>query len=237
MAPAGAKIDRNKDLLRIVIDHGTGELKIAAQWIPAGASNRNPQPFAIKIGENEPTIPQKAVLDGTLDKGRLILGEEDVNQWARTHPGQLGNICQLWKLVLSKEYRDTPTGKAVFKAIGAEHGNMETFEEYLTMHFKQVRELIIIYLMADRSNYPNLQQMTEKEAMEYWTDGVQVETLLMVPAKWSQDSQSIMIAAATDAGFKNVGAVYESLVAVASEVYGAEEKNRLRVSSYTVWYG
>lgn len=229
MAPSTANIDHNKDLLRIVIDHGTGELKISAQWIPASASNRNPQPFTIKVVD-ETSMTQKAVLEGDVESGHLILGEYDVNQWARHNPGQMGRVCQLWKLVLSKEYRDTPTGRAVFEAIGAEHGNMETFEEFLTMHFKQVRQMIIARLTKSRFDSPSLQQATEEEAREYWTNFVQVETLLMVPAKWSQDAQSIMIAAATDSGFNNVGPVYESLVAVASEIHGAEQKNRIGVS-------
>ncbi|KAK4501310.1 hypothetical protein PRZ48_007118 [Zasmidium cellare] len=224
MVPPISKVDHDRNLLRIVIDHGTGEQKISAQWIPAGASNRNPTPFTIRL-DGQGAIVQKAVLVGDLETGRLIWGERDVNSWSRHNPGQVAKVCQLWKLVLCKKYRNTPTGQAVFKAIGAEHGNMETFEEFLTMHFKQVREMIIDRLVTHHSHLAGLKP--DAEAREYWTNIVQVETLLMVPAGWDQDAQSIMVAAATDAGFNNVGPVYESLVAVASEIHCAEESRHV----------
>lgn len=227
MTLAQSKIDPTKDLLRLMIDDGTGMLKVSGQWIPANSRSRNSEPFVIRL-MGMPEVVQKVVLENDLGTGHLIWGDHDVNRWIRQNPRQADRVCQLWKLVLSEDYRNTPTGRAVFKAIGAEHGNMESYEEFVTLHFKRIRSEIIERLI---NNHSSLSVPDEGvDIREHWMNMVQTETSLMVPAKWSQDARSIMVAAATAAGFTNVGIVIESQVAVASQLPPLFRSKRVVVS-------
>lgn len=231
MALSPCDIPQHKALLRLVIDDGTGEMKVAGQFFPAHPTSQTPTPFTIRLN-GQLSVAQKAVLEDNLDTGTLIWGDRDVNLWRRHNPRRTNEACQLWKLALSEVYRDSPTARAVFRAIGAEHGNMEDIEEFTTIRLRRLHAEIIDRLV---SNHTTLADLAEgADAKHYWENEVEIETLLMVPAKWSQDAQSIMIAAATDTGFTNVGVVYESLVAVASELHRLEENRHVRVGDVIV---
>lgn len=166
---------------------------------------------------------QQAVLVGKVPKGHLLWTESEVRKWIESNPSKADKVAQLWKLALFEEYCNKPAAKAFFKAIAGEHGNMQEMEEFLEMHLTRFYEEILDCLSNKHPESP----VDVNTARDYWKI-MQWETLLMVPAKFSQDPQSIMKSAATKAGFCHVGIVYESLVAVASELYHLEEKHEVK---------
>ncbi|KAK4501308.1 hypothetical protein PRZ48_007116 [Zasmidium cellare] len=216
-------IDRSKDFLQIVIDDGTGVAKAACKLVRAQDPSAEPDIITIRLNKKLSYKTQKAVLVGTLDKGHLIWSESDVTEWEESNPVEGARVCQLWKLALSEPYRDQPAIKAFFKSIGAEHGNMQALEEFIEMHLTNLCQEILQWLIQSHPASPRDYDL----AKEYWTT-IQWETFLMVPATWSQDAQSLMQSAATAAGFRNVAHVYESLVAVASEVYPLAKSQRIK---------
>ncbi|EMC96111.1 hypothetical protein BAUCODRAFT_517980 [Baudoinia panamericana UAMH 10762] len=111
---------REKNVVRLNIDYGSGQLKAALQYICKGERACQSKIISVPWDEGCSVLEQKIVPFGD---GSIIRGD-DVDLFVDKEPERSGEVIELWKLCLCPEYQDMDAARRVWSALGAKHGDM-----------------------------------------------------------------------------------------------------------------
>lgn len=222
---------RNHDYLRIVIDDGSGRLKVAGQHIPAGATPSKLEVDVVCMQAGCSTLDQKFLIaKDSRGQSRLLQGDIEVTNWVNNHPEYEHSVIEGHKLVLFDEYKDLPASRGFFQAIESRHGDMGNVQEFTALRYKIIRDGVISF-------YKDHSAKGLDRDREYW-DNIAIEVMITVPALWGAQACSILKSAAADAGFSSINLRLEPLCAAALNMQKHIEAGRIqvRLSNLIQWY-
>ena len=211
---AQSKIDRSRDYVRVLIDYGSGRLKISVQFVRAGVSPHTVEILDVEFEGSRSEMEQIMVMD---DVRGLITGKIETQQWIEQHECADAAIF-LWKLCLSHEHQDSAYVAQVYDAIGAEFGDIGAIEELMVQHFKVIRRHIIDFLRGEASGYHCGDHTHARRCKCHLPDDIQMEATVTIPVAWNNQARGIMIDSATAAGFFNIRLQYEPICAAAADL-------------------
>ncbi|KXT16949.1 hypothetical protein AC579_7424 [Pseudocercospora musae] len=212
--PATSKIDRSRHFVRTLIDYGSGRLKIAVQFVRAGQSVHETEILNVEFEGSRTEMEQVMVMD---DARGLVTGKIETQQWIEEYQCAEAAIF-LWKLCLSPEYEDSALVARVYRAIGAEFGDITAIEELICDHLKVIRQQILHFLRTQATGYHCGVDSHTRGCKCHIPDNIQIESTITIPVAWNSAARGIMIDAATAAGFSNIRLQYEPLCAAASDL-------------------
>ncbi|KAF7195855.1 hypothetical protein HII31_02872 [Pseudocercospora fuligena] len=222
-----SKIDRSRDFVRTLIDYGSGRLKISVQFVRAGESVHEVEILNVEFEGSRTEMEQVMVMDD--DRG-LITGKIETQQWVEQHQCAEAAIF-LWKLCLSPEHEDSALVARVYRAIGAEFGDITAIEELISEHLKVIRQQILYFLRSEATGYHCGVDSHPRRCKCHIPDDIQIETTITIPVAWNSAARGIMIDAATAAGFSNIRLQYEPLCAAASDLPKMRQQKVIKVRS------
>ena len=201
MASRTSRIDRSRDYLRVLIDYGSGRLKITIQCVRGGVPLAS---TAIKnmVWRGNRELEQVLVRDDE----ELISGDYGVARWMENHK-DADEVLYLWKLNLCHEYVGHPIAKHNYNALGATQGDRCAIGELLTEHFADIRTQILDFLHTQPHG------LTKPMSRE-----IPIEATITVPAMFDRQARGIMISAATKSGYLNVRLQLEPVCAAAAYI-------------------
>ncbi|KAK5686497.1 hypothetical protein LTS10_002616 [Elasticomyces elasticus] len=209
-----------REVLRMIVDLGSGYLKIAAQI------SRNGQPFEeipperipLKAGTSLYELEQVLVFDGET----LICGESEVKKWEARNPDKHDKIIESPKLCLCRKYRDSETAKRVWVALGAKHGDMTAIVNLFADQLEWCRETVFAHYRTGHTS--SIHPRTS------WDD-IAVETVITVPCNWDDEARGIIRNAAFQAivhDYDKINIAYEPVCAAASDMEVMRKANDIK---------
>ncbi|KAK3654008.1 hypothetical protein LTR56_003443 [Elasticomyces elasticus] len=209
-----------RDVLRMIVDLGSGYLKVAAQI------SRNGQPFEeiaperipLKAGTGRYELEQVLVIDGET----LICGESEVKKWEARNPDQHHRVIESPKLCLCRKYRDSPTARRVWTALGAKPGDLTAIQNLFADQLEWCRQTVFAHYRTDHTS--SIHPRTD------W-DNVGVETIITVPCNWDDEARGIIRNAAYQASvhdYDKINIAYEPVCAAASDMEAMRKANDIQ---------
>lgn len=214
MTGRASRIDRSRDYLRILIDYGSGRLKITIQCVRGGVPVAG---TSIKdmVWRGNREIEQVLVRDDE----ELISGDYRVAKWMESHK-DAEEVLYLWKLNLCREYGDKAIARHNYKALGATQGDLAAIGELLDEHLADIRMQVLKFLDTQPHGLPKPMPRD-----------IPVEATITVPAMFDQQARGIMIGAAAKAGYLNVRLKLEPVCAAAAYIRIIREETWFKVLS------
>ncbi|TKA71811.1 hypothetical protein B0A55_06917 [Friedmanniomyces simplex] len=197
---------RKQDVLRMIIDNGSGYRKVAAQHALAD------RPFGDLDIEDIPLKPGRKQLEQVfvLDGHTLLCGANKVRTWAARHPDQLHRIIQSYKRCLCPKYMNTAAATRVWTALDAKPGDLAAIQDLVAAHLRRIREAVIAFY---RDRHPK----STRYPREYW-DNNRIEAITTVSCNWDHEACVIVRNAALAGGFYNMDVAHEPICAAASDM-------------------
>ncbi|EME81690.1 uncharacterized protein MYCFIDRAFT_215450 [Pseudocercospora fijiensis CIRAD86] len=217
-------IDRSRSFVRTLIDYGSGRLKIAVQFVRPGESVHDVESVNVEFEGSRNEMEQVMVMD---DARGLITGKIETQQWIEEQQCAEAAIF-LWKLCLSPEHQNSALVTRVYRAIGAEFGDIAAIEELICDHLKVIRQQILSFLRSEATGYHCGAQTHARGCKCHIPDDIQIESTITIPVAWNSAARGIMIDAAIAAGFSNIRLQYEPICAAASDLPKMRQQNVIK---------
>ena len=122
-------------------------------------------------------MEQVMVMD---DARGLITGKIETQQWVEQHQCAEAAIF-LWKLCLSPEHEDSALVARVYRAIGAEFGDIAAIEELISEHLKVIRQQILHFLRSEATGYHCGVESHTRRCKCHLPDNIQIESTITIP--------------------------------------------------------
>ncbi|KAK3648943.1 hypothetical protein LTR22_013168 [Elasticomyces elasticus] len=215
---------RHEAVLRMILDYGSGQLKVAAQHVRAGQRIVQTEIDQIPLQEGWYTLEQILVFDGE----DIICGTNDVESWAAQHPNEHHKIIQDLKLCLCEGYKNIMAAKRVWEAVGENVGNMTVIQNMLGKHFRWIRGRIVDYYRSEHTSgiHPD-----DGEDIDW--DKIKKELIITVPCNWDDEAHGIVRNAADDAGFSEgdtLDIIFEPVAAAAADMERMRRQGDIKYS-------
>lgn len=217
---------RDHDCLRLALDDGSGQLKIAGQHVLKGEDAQTVGIDIVYLQQGFSELEQKFVIDDSDNKfDHLLQGDHQVTQWTNNNPGRDHKVIANQKFAFFKKYQTHPLTKCFWKALegfAGKPGDRGNLHEFTQWRYEEIRKASIDF-------YKRHKVEGLRWPSQYWDD-IAIELIITVPAVWDNHTCSILRNAAADAGFKNVNLRLEPICAAALHMRTLKEKGTIQVS-------
>lgn len=207
--------DDAKPLLRVVLDDGSGLLKVVAQHVPAGA-RVDKQPIDILELNVAKQNQLEQIISWDEDEDVMLYGEHEVSQKlrqdrhapVRTDWKLEASACHLGDVSLGSDGRSE--GLRTGLDLSRNRSKIWQLLRFNKRRFEEMRHRILKY-------YKEYSPKGFMVGPQYW-DEIQIELMVTVPAIWNQGARNMILNSATAAGFQNVRLYLEPHCAAALEM-------------------
>lgn len=222
-----------EEYIRLSLDYGTGEVKLAIQHIRPGipAEIARIENVILSRGWNRVGIPQIGV---SLDDDTFRWGESEVEEWLGKHPRKQNSVISGWKMALAPQFREREvvvrTINTLFKesvhsketAKDKSHESiLHSVQTVITAHLRHIKSECLEWCKND--SFGNHGRSSDWENL-LW------EIQICVPVSWDEDAANVMFCAAECAGFNRVNIREEAQCVAGAYMEMLWESKHIKVS-------
>lgn len=187
-----------KEYLRLGLDYGTGELKIAAQYIHDGVTEATPPVEDVPmLGENRDRRIKQIGVSLDLDSTDIRWGDRSVNRWLGQNPEGAAKVISAWKMALSPRFRNREVVRRTIDVLVPDiHKSNENItravQNWIATHLREIKAKVLEWYKT--------KSMRNHSRQIDWDD-LPWEIQIAVPVSWNADAANVMSSAAIQAGF------------------------------------
>ncbi|CAK3935784.1 Hypothetical predicted protein [Lecanosticta acicola] len=213
--PPRSTIDPTRDRLNVLLDDGSGLLKVGCRHVLAGASvNKAPIDIIELNDAREKSLEQTVIWDEGTDV--MLYGNFEVNEWLSSHPQDKHRVISGWKLGVCDSHKSSHQARLYWK-------NAE-FADNDSRYFSKIACLTNLYTRRYKEMYRRILRYYRESSpkgivleSDYW-ENIQIEAQVTVPAIWGTEARVMVRNAAANAGFRNVRLRFEPHCCAAQEM-------------------